>query len=724
MNDFLLVARLLLVAVFAVAGLAKLADLAGSRQAVQDFGVPQFLAAPLGLLLPLVEIGVAIALIPTRSAWAGAIGAAALLALFLLAIGVNLARGRAPDCHCFGQLHSEPAGWSTLGRNALLTAVAGFVIALGPNHTQLSAVAWVATLSSAEQSALGIALVALLLALAGLWLLVQLVAQNGRLLSRLEGLDARLTALPLALAGSVSGEGQGQATLAAAALPVPASPPVPQPGLPVGAIAPSFSLRGLYGETQTLDALRALARPLLLLFVDPHCGPCNALLPDVGRWQRELAPVLSLVLVSRGSVEENRPKAAEHGLSGILLQEDREVATAYQAYGTPGAVLVGADGHIASAVAQGAEQIKALVARAAGGGAFAAAPAVAGIPAGIAQPAAPPLQMPALAPAPLPGGNGNGNGLVPVPVLNQPSNGLAPCPHCGKVHAEGADTGGGGSAPGAERLGQPAPSLRLPDLDGALVDLADYRGRETAVLFWNPGCGFCQRLLPDLKAWEADRPARAPALLVVTNGGAAANAALGLASPLLLDESGSVASAFGGNGTPSAVLVGADGRIASPLAVGGPSVLALLRGEALPAAPAQAQAPPAAQLGQPAPEFSLPDLHGSPVSLSGFRGSPTLVLFWNPGCGFCQQMLDDLKRWEVAPPAGAPRLLVVSTGAAEANRILGLRSPIVLDANFGVGASFGASGTPSAVLVDAQGRIASAVAAGAPAVMALARPDA
>jgi len=49
----LLSARLLLAVVFAVAGLAKLADRAGSRQTLIDFGVPALLAKPFGVLLPL-----------------------------------------------------------------------------------------------------------------------------------------------------------------------------------------------------------------------------------------------------------------------------------------------------------------------------------------------------------------------------------------------------------------------------------------------------------------------------------------------------------------------------------------------------------------------------------------------------------------------------------------------------------------------------------------------
>jgi uncharacterized membrane protein YphA (DoxX/SURF4 family) len=57
----LLIARLLLVLVFAVAGASKLADRAGSRQTVIDFGLLTSLAAPLAILLPLAELAVAAA---------------------------------------------------------------------------------------------------------------------------------------------------------------------------------------------------------------------------------------------------------------------------------------------------------------------------------------------------------------------------------------------------------------------------------------------------------------------------------------------------------------------------------------------------------------------------------------------------------------------------------------------------------------------------------------
>jgi peroxiredoxin len=137
-------------------------------------------------------------------------------------------------------------------------------------------------------------------------------------------------------------------------------------------------------------------------------------------------------------------------------------------------------------------------------------------------------------------------------------------------------------------------------------------------------------------------------------------------------------------------------------------------------AAAAARPPAGPKVGEPAPDFSLPDLSGQTIHLSDFRGNTTLVLFWRPSCGFCQRMLPDLKAWEAKSPKGAPRLLVVSTDSVADNQVMGLRSPVVLDKEgMSIGRLFGATGTPMAVLVDARGKIASELAAGAPAVLAL-----
>ena len=127
------------------------------------------------------------------------------------------------------------------------------------------------------------------------------------------------------------------------------------------------------------------------------------------------------------------------------------------------------------------------------------------------------------------------------------------------------------------------------------------------------------------------------------------------------------------------------------------------------------------QIGDVAPPIKLPDLDGTPVDLADCRRRDTLVLFWNPSCGFCVRMLGDLKRWEQERSADSPDLLVVSTGTVESNRAMALGSTVVLDQTFACGLAFRVRGTPAAVLVDSDGRIASGVANGAAAVFAVAR---
>jgi methylamine dehydrogenase accessory protein MauD len=309
MDAALLGARLLLALVFAVAGVAKLADRPGSRQAVADFGVPAALAGLIGILLPLAELAVAAALVPAATAWWGAVGALALLSLFAGAIGANLARGRRPECRCFGQLHSAPAGWSTLGRNAVLAAPAAFVVWQGrEGDSGPGAFGWMGALSAVQ--ALG---------------LLAAVLAVGLLVVRWR-------------AGRTA-------------------------GLPVGTPAPAFDLLDLEGGGVTLDSLRAPGRPVFLIFTDPECDYCAEVLPEVGRWQDDLADEFTIAVISCDDPEENREMRDEHGLNRVLLEEDLEVSEAYRVTGTPTAVLVTPGGAIGSLLAETAEEIEALVTR-------------------------------------------------------------------------------------------------------------------------------------------------------------------------------------------------------------------------------------------------------------------------------------------------------------------------------------------------------------------------
>jgi peroxiredoxin len=320
------------------------------------------------------------------------------------------------------------------------------------------------------------------------------------------------------------------------------------PGLPRGAPAPAFRLAGLTGETLTLETLRAPGNPVVLIFADPDCGPCTALLPDLAHWQREHAAQLTIALISRGTVAANQAKTAAHGVTHVLLQKDQEVADAYQVSGTPTAVLVRPDGTIGSPLAPGKQAIAALVSQA------------------VALPTT--MSLPLALPAPTVAANGR-------------------CPHCGHAHGHAhngshAHNGTGAapapSQPPAVPIGQPAPALHLTDLHGEPVDLAAFRGRPTLLVFWNPGCGFCQRMLPDLKAWEEHTLPGAPQPLIVSTGTAEANQAMGLRSPIVLDEAFTAGRTFGVTGTPSAVLIDAQGHVASTVAVGAAAILTLAAG--------------------------------------------------------------------------------------------------------------------------------------------------
>jgi hypothetical protein len=82
-------------------------------------------------------------------------------------------------------------------------------------------------------------------------------------------------------------------------------------------------------------------------------------------------------------------------------------------------------------------------------------------------------------------------------------------------------------------------------------------------------------------------------------------------------------------------------------------------------------------------------------------------------------MSEDLVRWETNPPKGAPKLVLIASGKLEDLREE-FRSLILLDPDFDVGPLFGSRSTPSAVLIDSDGRIASSLATGARNILALA----
>ena len=185
MSELLLVARCGLAIVFAVAAIAKLADIAGFRQTLAEFGVPLRAARAGAIAIPVAELAAAALLVPTATAQIGAALASVLLAGFCLGIARVLRRGEQPDCNCFGKAHTKPVGPGTLARNGALGAAAGLVALAGPG-------------AAVGGSVLAIGLAAVIAA--QVWLSWQLFRQHGRLLARVSALEARAEQPPASLA--------------------------------------------------------------------------------------------------------------------------------------------------------------------------------------------------------------------------------------------------------------------------------------------------------------------------------------------------------------------------------------------------------------------------------------------------------------------------------------------------------------------------------------------
>src|SRR5262245_25332025 len=146
---------------------------------------------------------------------------------------------------------------------------------------------------------------------AGVWLGWQLLRQNGRILLRLDELEKRVDELEFGEVGdelpdelqggvrhSVRGEaehrnGGAQGTDG----PYPdnrasrfnnrslARSSIKRDGLKARTAAPGFCLPRLDGGELSLEELRG--KRVLLVFSDPHCGPCQVLAPQLEEVHRE-----------------------------------------------------------------------------------------------------------------------------------------------------------------------------------------------------------------------------------------------------------------------------------------------------------------------------------------------------------------------------------------------------------------------------------------------------
>jgi peroxiredoxin len=130
-------------------------------------------------------------------------------------------------------------------------------------------------------------------------------------------------------------------------------------GLKAGTPAPDFRLPRVGGGELSLEQYRG--QQVLLVFSDPHCGPCQEIAPILERTHRRRRD-LQVLMISRGDDEENRRKIHEHRLTfPVLLQWQWEISRLYGMFATPIAYLIDKDGVLVADVAAGGPAIMELI---------------------------------------------------------------------------------------------------------------------------------------------------------------------------------------------------------------------------------------------------------------------------------------------------------------------------------------------------------------------------
>lgn len=317
-TDALVIAPIILAIVLVVSAVGKLHAPRASAEAFRDLRVPAPLAGAFAVTaLPWAELLLAILLV-AAGGWLGAaasVGALLLFGAYLWLVARALGFEKPVDCACFGEFAPGRLTRRTVARNATLVALAvlGIVVAsegasVIQRITDARAPWW--WLLAAGAAALTTYLV---------------VAPSGPRGSRGE-------TVPDADAGMADGELEDYVRT-----PIPA-------------------VTVLLGDGTETD-LRQLSsrRAQLLLFVSEGCGPCSDIITLTPAWRHQL-PQLDIRHVVAKLPEQASVTSAVEPRS--LHDVDFRLRDSFGLRGTPGALLLGADGLIAGGPVLGGEEVQ------------------------------------------------------------------------------------------------------------------------------------------------------------------------------------------------------------------------------------------------------------------------------------------------------------------------------------------------------------------------------
>jgi peroxiredoxin len=329
--------------------------------------------------------------------------------------------------------------------------------------------------------------------------------------------------------------------------------------------------------------------------------------------------------------------------------------------------------------------------------------------------------------------------------------------------------------------GSVAPDFELPDVDGVVKRMADFRGQRLLMVFFNPNCGFCMQMGDALAELSTDARAGVPRLVLICSGEPelikTTIADFEIRGPVLIQKATEVSEAYRANSTPSGYLIDESGKIVTERVIGAEPLLKIaepvgpadekangavvaVNGVAIPHPPAAAPAESASETeeakpcgckkpchcakqgkgkvnkgvaasklirdglkaGTMAPPFQLPRLDGGELALEEYRGRRVLLVFSDPQCGPCEQVAPGLQA--LHKERLDLQVLMVSRREPELNRTkvtqLGLTFPVVLQKQWEISRLYGMFSTPIGYMIDEQGVLVSDVAVGAGPILALA----
>jgi peroxiredoxin len=115
----------------------------------------------------------------------------------------------------------------------------------------------------------------------------------------------------------------------------------------------------------------------------------------------------------------------------------------------------------------------------------------------------------------------------------------------------------------------------------------------------------------------------------------------------------------------------------------------------------------------PAVDFELPNLNGSSVRLSKFRGDrPVLIYFWATWCPYCTSVRPEISKLREKMGPGEMEILGINVGGTDSLERLKryqeghpVSWPILYDADGKVSKAYGVQGIPLFVLVNKEGNV-------------------